>query len=162
MVQWWWLMVKAHVKMLLPRLLKGLAKALIAVIAFLVLAQFLTPLNTFFPQAYALIETYVIVYVVFIILGDLTKGMIYEHMLGMGKAFFFMGYTVYALNRGVITQSIESVSFTVNIEVFLMMMILIGTLEFAKSMLQLINFMATKAETEEIFVVFPEEVVVAE
>jgi hypothetical protein len=138
--------------MFLPHILKAVAKSLIVIIAFLILSQILSPLNQVFPQANSLIETYVMVYVVFIILGELTKGTIYQHVLGMGKAFFFMGYTIYALNSGIITQTIQSVTFTVNLEVFLMMIILIGTLDFAKSLIQIINYMATKAETEEITV----------
>lgn len=99
-----------------------------------------------------LAETYVVVYVVFIILSELTKGSIYQHVLGMGRAFFFIGYTIYALSNGIITQTIQSVTFTVNLQVFLVMMILIGTLDLAKSLMQIINHTANKAETEEIFV----------
>lgn len=155
-------MVKAHIKMLFPRLLKGLAKSLIVIVAFLLFAQVLSSFNSFYPQAYSLIETYAVVYAVFIVLGELTKGMIYEHMLGMGKAFFFVSYSVFALNRGIFTQTIQTVTFTVNLEVFLMMIIIIGTLDFAKSLMQLINFMATTAETEEIFVILPKQEVLAQ
>jgi hypothetical protein len=138
--------------MLFPRILKAVVKSLIVIIVFLILSQMLSPLNQIFPQTTSLLQTYVTVYVVFIILGELTKGTIYQHVLGMGKAFFFIGYTIYALNSGIITQTIEPVTFTVNLEVFLMMIILIGTLDFSKSLLQIINYMATKAETEEITV----------
>jgi len=138
--------------MLLPRILKAVVKSLIVIILFLVFSQMLAPLYQVFPQASSLIETYVMVYVVFIVLGELTKGTIYQHVLGMGKAFFFMGYTIYALNNGIITQTIQSVTFSVNLEIFLIMVILIGILDFAKSLLQIINYMATKAETEEIIV----------
>ena len=68
----------------------------------------------------------------------------------MGKAFFFIGYTIYALNSGIITQTIQAVTFSVNLEIFLIMVIFIGALEFAKALLQIINYMADKAETEEI------------
>jgi hypothetical protein len=138
--------------MLLPRVLKAIAKSMIVLILFLIFSQMLTPLNQFYPQSTSLIQTYVMIYVVFIILGELTKGTIFQYGLSMGRAFFFIGYTIYALNSGIITQTIQSVAFTVNLEIFLMMMILIGTLDFAKSLLQLINHMATKAETEEIMV----------
>jgi hypothetical protein len=92
------------------------------------------------------------VWVVFIILGELARGTVFQYGLNMCRAFFFIGYTIYALDSGIITETIQSVTFTVNLEIFLMMMILIGTLDFAKSLVQLINHMATKAETEEITV----------
>lgn len=117
----------------------------------------LTSLNQFYPRAYWLIATYVMVYAAFILLREITKGTLYEHVLGMGRAFFFMGYTVYALNSGIITQTMQSVTFTVNLEVFLMMIILIGTLDFAGSLLQIINYLAAKTETEEITMLAPVE-----
>jgi hypothetical protein len=130
---------------------------MIVLILFLIFSQMLTPLNQFYPQATSLIQTYVMIYVVFIILGELTKGTIFQYGLSMGRAFFFIGYTIYALNSGIITQTIQSVAFTVNLEIFLMMIILIGTLDFSKSLLQIINYMATKAEKEEMTVSPPLE-----
>ena len=129
-------------------------------IPFLIFSQMLLPLDQFYPQATSLVQTYVMVWVAFIILGELTRGTIFQFGLNMGRAFFFIGYTIYALNSGVITETIQSVTFTVNLEIFLMMMILLGTLDFARSLMQLINHMATKAETEEITVPTLEQEVV--
>ena len=108
----------------------------------------LTPVYQFYPQAASLVQTYVLIWVVFIILGELMKGTIFQYGLNMSRAFFFIGYSIYALNNGIITETIQSVTFTLNLETFLMMMILIGTLDFAKSLIQLINHMAEKAEIE--------------
>ena len=138
--------------MLLSRILKATAKALIVIIFFLIFSQMLSPLNQIFPQTTSLLQTYVTVYVVFIILGELTKGTIYQHVLGMGKAFFFIGYTIYALNNGIITQTIRTITFSVDLQVFLMMIVVLGMLDFAKSLLRIINYVADKAETEEITV----------
>jgi hypothetical protein len=142
---------------LLPRVLKAVVKSIIVVVLFLIVSQFLMPLRQFIPELQSLLETYVAVYVAFIVLGELTKGTIYQFGLSMGKAFFFIGYSIYALNSGIITQTIESVTFSVNLQIFLMMIVLIGTLDFAKNLLQIINYIANKAETEEITVVMPEQ-----
>lgn len=123
---------------------------MIVVIAFFVISQFIAPLQQVLPGARTIIETYVLVFIAFIIAGELTKGTIYQYGLSMGKAFFFIGYTIYALNSGIITQTIQAVTFSVNLEIFLIMVIFIGALEFAKALLQIINYMADKAETEEI------------
>jgi hypothetical protein len=40
-------------------------------------------------------------------------------------------------------------TFTVNLQIFVVAIILIGTLDFSKSFLQIINRVADKAETEE-------------
>ena len=150
-------MDKSLFRVLLPRVLKAILKSTIVVILFLVFSQLLTPLDQIYPQATSLIQTYVMILVVFIVLGELAKGTIFQYGLNMGRAFFFIGYTIYALNSGIITETMQSVTFTVNLEIFLMMMILIGTLDFAKSLVQIINHMATKAETEHVIVSAPEQ-----
>jgi len=134
---------------------------MVVLIVFLVVSPFLAPLKQFVPDATTLIETYVLVYVGFIIAGELTKGTIYQYGLGMGRAFFFIGYTIYALNNGIITQTIQSVTFSANLQVFLIMVIFIGMLDFARSLIQIINHMAEKAETEETVLVLAEPEVIA-
>jgi hypothetical protein len=143
---------KSFFRKLFSRVPKAVAKSLFVIALFLIFSQMLAPLNQVFPQASALIETYVGVYVVFIILGELTRGTIYQHVLSMGRAFFFIGYSVFALNNGLISQTIQTITFSVNLQVFLMILVLIGTLDFARSLLQIINYLANKAETEEFIV----------
>jgi hypothetical protein len=153
---------KSLFRKLLPRVLKAVAKTVIVLVVFLVISQFFAPLEQIFPQAKTLIETYVMVYVAFVIAGELTKGTIYQFGLSMGKAFFFIGYTIYALNSGIITQTIQSITFSVNLEIFLIMVIFIGTLDFAKSLLQIINCMADKAETQAIVIIPVEQEIPAQ
>lgn len=148
---------KSLFRKLLPRVLRGVAKATIVIIITLVILQFLTPLQQVIPDIKTLVETYVLISVVFIVAGELTKGTIYQYGLSMGKAFFFIGYSIYALNNGIVTQSMMGVTFSVNLQIFLIMIIFIGTIDFAKSLLQMINFMAEKAETEQIMVLQPIE-----
>lgn len=112
----------------------------------------LVPLNQIFPRAETVVETYIGVFVVFIIIGEFTKGILFQHVLGMGRAFFLIGYTLYALNGGIVTQTIQSLTFSVNLQVFLAMIIFLGILDFAESLLQIINHLANKAETETITV----------
>jgi hypothetical protein len=148
---------KSAFRKLLSRVLRAVVKAMIVVIAFLVFSQFLGPLKQVYPGVIGLIETYVVVYVAFTVAGELTKGMIYHYGVNIGKAFFFIGYSIYALNKGTITETIQSVTLSVNLQIFLIMMIFIGTLDFSKSLLQMINYVADKTETEEIVLVPPEQ-----
>jgi len=147
---------KSLLHKLVPRILKATIKSMIVLIVFLVLSQFLAPLQQVFPEVKMLIEIYALVYVVFIFAGELTKGTIYQYVLNIGKAFFFIGYSTYALNNGIITQTMQGITFSVNLQIFLMMIIFIGILDFAKSLMNIINYMANKAETEET-VVLPVE-----
>ena len=137
--------------------LKAAAEALVVIIVFLVLSQFLGPLRQVYPGIARLVETYAVVYAVFIAAGELTKGTIYHYGLNMGRAFFFTGYSVYALNNGIITETIQTVTFSVNLQIFLITIIFIGILDFSRSFLQLINHIADKAETEEVVLVPAEQ-----
>ncbi|MBX5327653.1 MAG: hypothetical protein ACQXXH_01495 [Candidatus Bathyarchaeia archaeon] len=143
-------MAKGFLRWIFPRILKATIKALIMLIIFLVILQFLSPLEHVFPGAKGLIELYFMVYIGFIIVGELTKGTIYQYALAIGRAFFFIGYSVYALNSGIITATVEGLTLTVNLQIFLMMIILIGMFDFAKNLLHIINYLANKAETEKI------------
>jgi hypothetical protein len=147
---------------LFPRILKAVVKSMIVLILFLVFTQFLAPVEQIYPEVRTLVETYVLVYVVFIIAGELTKDTIYRYGLNVGKAFFFIGYSIYALNNGTITATVAPVTFSVNLQTFLIMIIFIGTLDFAKSLLQIINYMSDRAETQEIMVILPEQEIPAE
>jgi len=143
-------MAKGFLRWIFPRILKATIKALIVLIIFLVILQFLSPLEQVFPGAKGLIELYFMVYIGFIIVGELTKGTIYQYAFAIGRAFFFIGYSVYALNSGIITATVEGLTLTVNLQIFLMMIILIGMFDFAKNLLHIINYLANKAENEKI------------
>ena len=150
-------MDKSVFRKLPARVLKALAEALIVIVVFLVVSQFLGPLRQVYPGVVGLVETYAVVYAVFIAAGELTRGTIYHYGLNMGRAFFFIGYSIYALNNGIITETIQTVTFSVNLQVFLFAIVLIGILDFSKSFLQMINHLADKSETEEIVLVPTEQ-----
>ena len=134
---------------LFPRALKAIIKSMIVLILFLVFSQFVAPLQEIFPETQMIIEAFVMFYIVFLVVGELTKGTIYHYCLNIGKAFFFIGYSIYALNSGTINLTVESVTFSVGLQIFLIMIIITGVLDLAKNLLQIINHLADKAETEE-------------
>ena len=136
--------------------MKAVAKALVPIIVFLVVSRFLEPLQQVYPGVIGFVETYTMAYAVFIAAGELTKGTIYHYGMSMGRAFFFIGYSIHALNNGIITETVQAVTFSVNLQIFLVMIIFIGILDFSRSLLRLINHVAEKAETEEI-VLLPTE-----
>jgi hypothetical protein len=129
--------------------LKAVAKVMAAIVVFLVVSKFLGPLQRVYPGVIGFAETYTAVYAAFMAAGELTEGTICHYGLNMGKAFFFISYSVYALNRGIITESIKTVIFTVNLQIFLFAIIFVNILDFSKSFLQIINHVTEKIETEE-------------
>lgn len=144
---------KSLLRKLLPRIIKATVKSVIVVIVSAVLLQFLAPVQQVFPEIRTLIEVYVAVSVVFIITGELTKGTIFHYVINIGRTFFLIGYTVLALQNGIITRTIQSVTFTANLQIFLLMIVVIEILNFAKSLMQIINYLSEKAETEQPYLV---------
>jgi len=144
-----------------PRILKAIIKSMIVLILFLVFSQFLAPLQEIFPETQMIIEAFVMVYIVFLVAGELTKGTIYHYCLNIGKAFFFIGYSIYALNSGTITFTIDAVTFSIGLQILLIMIIITGVLDLAKNLLQIINYLADKAETEETTLITLEQEAVA-
>jgi hypothetical protein len=144
---------KSLLRRLLPRIIKATVKSIIVVIVFAVLLQFLAPLQQVFPEFRMLLEIYTVVSVVFIITGELTKGTMYHYVINIGRTFFLIGYTVLALQNGIITRTIQSVTFTANLQIFMLMIVIIEILNFAKNLMQIINYLSEKAETEEPYLV---------
>jgi hypothetical protein len=93
-----------------------------------------------------MIETFFIVYIVLMIVGNLTSGTIYQHFFNAAKALFVIGYMLFSLGGGVFGTSFENVSLMVDLRMFLVIAVLLSLLGLAKTVLQAINYMSEKAE----------------
>jgi hypothetical protein len=93
-----------------------------------------------------MIETFFMVYLVLMIVGDLTSGTIYQHFFNAAKALFVIGYMLLSLSGGVFGISFENISLMVDLRMFLVIAVLLSLLGLAKTVLQAINYMSEKAE----------------
>jgi len=128
------------------RALKAAIKGILFYIIYFVLSQLLAPVSTLVPGLQQMIETFFIVYIVLMIVGDLTSGTIYQHFFNAAKALFVIGYMLFSLRGAVFGTSFENVSLMVDLRMFLVIAVLLSLLGLAKTVLQAINYMSEKAE----------------
>jgi hypothetical protein len=93
-----------------------------------------------------MIETFVMVYIVLMIVGELTSGTIFQYFFNVAKALFVIGYLIASLNGGILGVTFQNVSLIVDLRLFLAIAMLLGLLGLTKSVLQAINYMSEKAE----------------
>jgi hypothetical protein len=125
---------------------KAAVKAAIVCIVYVILARFLAPVSMIIPGFQQMIETFVIVYVVLMLIGDLTSGTILHHFFNVAKALFVMIYLIFSLNSGIFEYTFGNVNLIVDLRLLLVIAMLIGLLGLAKSVLQAINYVSEKAE----------------
>lgn len=109
------------------------------------LSGFLTPISELLPGFMQTIETFVIIYIVLMVIGELTSGTIHQHFFNAAKALFVISYMLLSLRGGVFGVTFENVSLMVDLRLFLMIATLLGLVGLAKTVLQAINYMNEKA-----------------
>jgi uncharacterized ion transporter superfamily protein YfcC len=126
--------------------LKATIKATIFYAIYFIVSGFLAPVSELIPGFQQMVETFVMVYIVLMIIGDLTSGTIYQHFFNAAKALFVMAYLIMSLNGGLFGVTFENVNLMVDLRLFLVVAMLLSLLGLAKSVLQAINYMNEKAE----------------
>jgi hypothetical protein len=128
------------------RVVKATVKAILLYLLYFLVAPLVAPLLGFIPGFMESLEVFVAVYIVLMILGDLTSKTVFQYFFGTARALFFMAYLLLSMGDGVFSTSYENFSLTVNLTVFYSIMVLLSLLSLAKTILQVINFMHEKAE----------------
>ncbi|MEM2118247.1 MAG: hypothetical protein QW386_04430 [Candidatus Bathyarchaeia archaeon] len=139
--------LKTKLKKFTFKALKATVKGVIFYVVYFVLwTMFLAQAAALVPGLQQIIEAFVIVYVILMIVGELTSGTIYRFFFDSAKALFVIGYLIFSLKGGVINFSFENINLLVDLRIFLSIAILLSLLGLAKSVLGAINFMSEKAE----------------
>jgi len=128
------------------RVLKATVKAILVYLIYFLLAPMLAPLFELLPGFMESIEVFVAVYIVLMILSDLTEHSVFQYFFSTARALFFIAYLLLSMGNGVISTSYENYSLTVNLTLFYTIAITLSLLGFARSILQAINFMSERAE----------------
>jgi uncharacterized ion transporter superfamily protein YfcC len=120
--------------------------AILMYVLYLLVASLLTPVFDFVPWLAGTIEVFVTVYIVLMILGDLTRGTIFQQFFNVARSLFLIGYLLVSMGDGVISTSYESFSLTINLAMFYTFSVVLSLLGLARTVLQAINFMNERAE----------------
>ena len=137
---------KTKLRQITFKALKATVKGILFYAAYLLLWMFLAPLSQLIPGFQQIIETFVIVYIILMIVGDLTSGTIFKHFFDAAKALFIIYYLILSLKGGIFSLSYENLSLIVDLRPLIAIVTLLSLLGFAKSILQAINFLNEKAE----------------
>jgi uncharacterized ion transporter superfamily protein YfcC len=129
------------------RVAKATVKALLIYLLYFFLVPMLSPLVELMPGLMESIEAFVAVYIVLMILSDLTSKTVFQYFFNTARALFFIAYLLLSMGNGVFSTSFENFSLTVNLTLFYTVAVLLSLLGFARTILQAINFMHEKAET---------------
>jgi hypothetical protein len=129
------------------RVVKATVKAILVYLLYFLLAPMLAPLLGLIPGIMESIEAFVAVYIVLMILCDLTERTVFQYFFSTARALFFIAYLLLSMGDGIISTSYENFSLTVNLTLFYTVAVLLSLLGFARTILQAINFMHEKAET---------------
>jgi uncharacterized ion transporter superfamily protein YfcC len=126
--------------------LKTTIKAVIIGVIYVLLLQVLAPASVMIPSLQEIVATFVIVYVVLMVVGDLTSGTIFQHFFNGAKSLFVIGYLIFSLNSGILDYTFGNVNLIIDVRLFLIVAMLLGLLGLAKSILQAINYVNEKVE----------------
>jgi hypothetical protein len=128
------------------RVLKATLKAILVYLLYFLLAPMLAPLFGLIPGFMESIEVFVAVYIVLMILSDLTEHTVFQYFFSTARVLFFMAYLLLSMGDGVFSTTYENFSLTVNLTLFYAIAVTLSLLGFARTILQAINFMHEKAE----------------
>ncbi|MGD0979755.1 MAG: hypothetical protein ABR962_11535 [Candidatus Bathyarchaeia archaeon] len=133
-------------RVILRRALKATVEGVVLYVVYFLLSQFLAPLSEFVPGFQQMVETFVMAYIVLIIIAELTAGSIFQHIFNAGKALFIIAYLMVAFGTGIFSLTIQGVNFVVDIHLFLLISMLLALLGLAKSVIQTIDYVNEKTE----------------
>lgn len=126
--------------------IKATAKAVIFYAIYLFIWSFLAPISQIVPSFQQVVETFVMIYIVLMIIGDLASGTIFQYFFNVAKALFVIGYLIFSLGGGIFGMTFEGINLLVDVRFFLAIATLLSLLGLGKSVLQAVNYMNEKAE----------------
>jgi len=133
-------------RVILHRALKATVEGVILCLIYFLLSQFLAPLSEFVPGFQQMVGTFVVVYIVLIMIAELTAGSIFQHIFNAAQALFIIAYLMVAFGSGIFSMTIDDMNLVVDIHLFLLIAMLLSLLGLAKSVIQTIDYMNEKAE----------------
>ncbi len=128
--------------------MKAIVKVGIISLLYLIVVPYLQPLFQMAPELAVSLEVFVVVYVVFMVIGDLTAKTVWHYVFNVASAFLVLSYLVYALNNRFVSVTFEGVALTLDLTLFYVMIVGLGLLGLARAFIQVINFLSEKTEQD--------------
>jgi hypothetical protein len=138
---------KKRLRQIWFKALKAAVKAILLYALYFVLwTMFLAPVAGIVPGLQQMIETFIVVYIVLMIVGELTSGTVFEYFFHAARALFVISFLILSLNGGTIGGTFQDVNLIIDLRLFLAFAVLLSLLGFARSVLQAISFLNERTE----------------
>lgn len=137
---------KHKIRKYIFRALKITLKVIMVSVIYVFLVRFLAPASILIPGLQEIITTFTLVYVVLMVVSDVTAGTILQSFFNGVKALFVIAYLIVSLNSGILNITLGSVNWIIDIRVFLIVIMLLGLLGLARSIMQAISFASERIE----------------
>lgn len=135
---------KAFSNEILRRVVKAVLSGIIIYVAFYFLSFLIPEVVVLGYEQLAFMFTMILI--VFTVLHVLSAGTVLQFAFGFVRSLLLIVYFIYALNGGIVTATLGIMRVTVDIRVFLAMLVFVNVLGLAKSMFEAINFSSGKEE----------------
>ena len=106
---------KKRVRNFTFKALKAGVKGILFYAIYFVLWMFLAPISDMVPGFQQMIETFVMVYILLMIVGELASGTIFQYFFNVAKALFVIGYLIFSLKGGIFGLTFQNVSLMVDL-----------------------------------------------
>lgn len=80
--------------------------------------------------------------------SELTSKTIFQHAFNVGKMLALMVFIIYVLEGGLLTIEFQMLHIVADLRVYMFMVLAVDFLGLAKSLLQAVNFLHEKAESQ--------------
>ena len=136
----------------LPKAFKAALFAVITYLPMYFLSTLISPIKPFFPWYEPLTNIFAAVFIFFLVAGVFSSGTIFQYVFGVARTLVLMLFFICVLNGGIITLTMPfggaSVNIMLDVTVVLAMLVLICLLGIAKNVVQAVDFVSGKTETE--------------
>lgn len=139
---------KISARNLALRILRSGAKAFLVYIAYFIFTLITRPIYRFIGKYSQLIDIFFIAIIFFAFIIEFFSKTIVKYMLEFSRSLFIISYFIVALNGGIVEAKVQNIGITVNLQFFLLMLILINIIGIARTVLAAINFLNEKSERE--------------
>jgi hypothetical protein len=137
---------RMNVRKLALKALKAVLKGIIIYVVYLLVSMVLAPVETIVPGLAQMIEYGTVIYVILIVLGELTSGSLYHYFFKAATALFTICYLILTLQGGIFSMTFENLKLMIDLRFFLLIVIILGLVGLARSTFQAINYMNERAE----------------
>jgi len=131
---------------IMTKALKATIKGVILTAAYFVLSSFIAPFSDIVPGLQQMVETFAAAYIVLVIISEIASGSIYQHFFNAAKAFVIIACLMASLGAGRLSLTFQGMKVAVDVHVILIIAMLLGLTDLARSVLRTVDFINERAE----------------